>query len=369
MSQLISILLLSLLQLLVGTDTLSIYNPHLAEADSVDLLFAGDAMQHAPQNKAALQRNGTYDYTACFALLEPYIKAADYAVVNLETPLGGRPYTGYPCFSAPDEYAWQLKKSGFDLLLTANNHCLDRRDAGLRRTIKTLDAMKIAHIGTYTDAADRRSRLPFIVDIKGMKVAFLDYTYGTNGITVQGDVVVDYIELHKMQADIEAARAAGAQAVCVNMHWGIEYKLAPSSEQRSLAQWLVDHGVELVIGGHPHVLEPFKMVHSSVTGKDALVVYSMGNFISAQKPLDTRLGAMVRVTLKTGTDGKISIARAGYKLFYCQHPGWKGDNYRLIPDDRREMVRKSDRAAYDAAMARARNLVMAHNVQVLPFKQ
>ena len=182
-------------------------------------------------------------------------------------------------------------------------------------------------------------------------------------------MVVDYIELHKMQADIEAARAAGAQAVCVNMHWGIEYKLAPSSEQRSLAQWLVDHGVELVIGGHPHVLEPFKIVHSSVTGKDALVVYSMGNFISAQKPLDTRVGAIVRVTLKTGTDGKISIARAGYKLFYCQHPGWKGDNYRLIPDDRREMVRKSDRATYDAAMARARNLVMAHNVQVLPFKQ
>ena len=297
--------------------------------------------------------------------MEPYIQSADYAVVNLECPLGGRPYTGYPCFSAPDEYAWQLKKSGFDLLLTANNHCLDRRDAGLRRTIKMLDSMKIPHVGTYVDAAARSSQLPLIADIKGFKVAFLDYTYGTNGIKIQGNVVVDYIDKPKMEADIKAARAAGAQVVCVNMHWGIEYKLSPNSDQTSLAQWLVDHGADLVIGGHPHVLEPFKMVHSTATGRDALVVYSMGNFISGQKPVDTRVGAMVRVTLKREAGGKaVAVSHPRYKLFYCQHPAGRGTNFTLIPEDQPGKVRSSDRANFERAINRAHTLVMANNHDV-----
>ena len=193
----------------------------LGNSGDVDFVFFGDAMQHAPQFEAA-RRGSTYDYSECFQYIEPDIKGADYAVVNLEVSLGGAPYTGYPCFSAPDEWAAQLQRSGFDLLLTANNHCLDRRDKGVVRTIEVLDRLGIPHIGTYVNSAARAKLLPYIETIKGLKVAFLDYTYGTNGIPIQKDVVVDYIDKKVIAADIAAARRAGGPGLWVEMHWGIE---------------------------------------------------------------------------------------------------------------------------------------------------
>ncbi len=347
MNQLLSILLLSLLQLLNTSDT-------------IDFAFVGDAMQHATQSKAALQANGTHDYSSCFTLLQPDIEGVDCAVVNLEAPLGGSPYTGYPCFSAPDEFAWQLKKSGFDLFLTANNHCLDRRDKGLVRTIATLDDMKIPHVGTYVNAEARAKKCPLITDIKGVKVAFLNYTYGTNGIKIQNDVVVDYIDLKKIDADIDHARQLGAQVLCVCIHWGDEYKLLPNSGQRAIAQHLVDQGVDLIIGSHPHVVEPFKMVHSAMHHKDVLVVYSLGNFISGQKTADTRGGAMVKVSIKM-VDGKPVVFNPRYKLFFCQHPAGRGDNFRLIPESMPEKVRHDSRSLFNNFMSRAHSQALIYN--------
>jgi len=176
--KLLSILLLSVVSLLQSNNT-------------VNLTFVGDAMQHAPQITAAQQPDGTYDYSPCFEQLKGDITWADLAVVNLECPLGGKPYTGYPCFSAPDSYAQTLRDVGFDLFLTANNHCLDRRDKGLIRTCQALDSMGIAHIGTYRNQQERDRLIPYIVNVKGVKIAFLDYTYGTNGIPIQGNVIVD----------------------------------------------------------------------------------------------------------------------------------------------------------------------------------
>lgn len=153
-----------------------------------------------------------------------------------------KPYKGYPCFSAPEEYAVALKDAGFDLFLHANNHCLDRRDAGLRRTLDQLDMLGVPHIGTYRNAAERAKNYPFVADVKGIKIAFLNYTYGTNGITVQGDVVVDYIDRAKIHTDIQAARRKGADLVVACIHWGVEYQLVQNKEQELLADWLVDEG-------------------------------------------------------------------------------------------------------------------------------
>jgi poly-gamma-glutamate synthesis protein (capsule biosynthesis protein) len=150
--KLLSILMLSLVSLLQSNHT-------------VELAFVGDAMQHAPQITAAQQADGTYDYSPCFQYLTEDISGADLAVVNLECPLGGKPYTGYPCFSAPDSYAQQLRQVGFDLFLTANNHCLDRRDKGLVRTCHILDSLGIPHIGTYPNQQDREKRIPYIVNV------------------------------------------------------------------------------------------------------------------------------------------------------------------------------------------------------------
>ncbi len=347
---LLSILLLSVVSLLQSNHT-------------VNLTFVGDAMQHAPQLTAALQSDGTYDYSPCFQHLEDDIQWADLAVVNLECPLGGKPYTGYPCFSAPDSYAQTLRDVGFDLFLTANNHCLDRRDKGLVRTCQTLDSLGIPHIGTYLNQQERDKVIPYIVNVKGMKIAFLDYTYGTNGIPIQGNVIVDFIDQQQIAADISLARKRGAHAICVNLHWGIEYQLKPVASQRKLADWLVSQGVDLIIGGHPHVVEPMEVRYSQEYNKNVLLVYSMGNFISNQSDIDTRGGAMVKVSLRMEGDHAV-IDNPRYKLFFVQKPVTRGHNYILIPEARPDLLRPDSRSEFARFMQRTHNLVTTHNIDV-----
>ncbi|MDE6369908.1 MAG: CapA family protein, partial [Duncaniella sp.] len=147
----------------------------VCSTDSAELVFAGDAMQHQRQIDAARQSDGSLDYGAYFTSLTPYISSADYAVVNLEAPLGGAPYSGYPMFCAHDNYVTALTDAGFDLILSANNHILDRRDRGLVRTIDTFERLGVPWLGIYRDADHRRSVLPFIRDINGFRIAFLNY--------------------------------------------------------------------------------------------------------------------------------------------------------------------------------------------------
>lgn len=282
----------------------------LVPQQEATLVFVGDAMQHQSQLDAAHSSGNTYDYSNCFSDIAQWVTDADYAIVNLETTLNGKNYTGYPCFCTPDSYAVALKDAGFDLFLGANNHTLDRSDNGLRRTISVLDSIQVDHIGTYANAQQRTERLPFIKEVNGFKIAFLNYTYGTNGIKIKGNVVVDYIDRATIKKDIAAARNAGAEIVCVMPHWGVEYQLTEHSTQRSLAEFLLAEGVDLVIGGHPHVIQP---MHFS---DHKLVVYSMGNFISAMRTRDTRGGAAVKVLLKRDEQGKAYVDSAGYRLFF-----------------------------------------------------
>lgn len=294
-----------------------------------DLVFVGDAMQHKAQIDAARRSGGAYDYSECFVSLHDYIGNADYAVVNLETPLGGRPYTGYPCFSSPESYVDALRKAGFDLFLTANNHTLDKRDKGLIRTIDSLDIRGIDHIGTYRNLAERDSVMPFIRDINGFKIGFINCTYGTNGIRLTSDAVVDYIDRGRIKADIDSARAHGAELIAVCIHWGDEYRLLPNDSQRRLADFLVDNGVELVIGSHPHVIQPIELRTDSA-GNKALVVYSLGNFISNMKTRDTRGGIAVKVKLKRDGEGKARVAQASYRLLFTVPPS-DGRNFMVLP--------------------------------------
>ena len=347
---LLSILMLSVVSLLQSNHT-------------VNLTFVGDAMQHAPQITAAQQPDGTYDYSTCFENIKEDIAWADLAIVNLECPLGGKPYTGYPCFSAPDSYAKQLKDVGFDLFLTANNHCLDRRDKGLVRTCQTLDSLGIPHIGTYRNQQERDRRVPYIVNVKGMRIAFLDYTYGTNGIPIQGNVIVDFIDQQLIADDIALARDRRADVICVNLHWGIEYQLKPVAAQRTLADWLVTQGVDLIIGGHPHVVEPMEVRHSAEFDKNVLLVYSMGNFISNQSDIDTRGGAMVKVSLRK-ENGHAVIVEPRYKLFFVQKPVARGENYVLIPEARPDLLRPDSKGEFTRFMQRTHNLVMSNNKDV-----
>lgn len=335
----------------------------LNASQEVELLFAGDAMQHIAQIENAKRAGGTYDYSSCFKYLEPDIAAADWAVVNLELPLGGKPYSGYPCFSAPDEFALQLKKSGFDLFLTANNHCLDRGDAGLKRTIETLDRYGIGHTGTYRNVADRDTLMPYVADVEGIKIAFLNYTYGTNGITVQGDGVVNYIDRAKILEDMDEGRRKGAELLCVCLHWGDEYNMLPNKAQKDLANFLIDNGADMIIGGHPHVVQPMEIRHSRKYDKDVLVVYSLGNFISNMKTRDTRGGAMVKVRL--GRDDKgARLKGASYMLFYTQSPTRGGEGYILVPEGRADLPDATHKAGFNAFMRSAKAVLEKYNAEV-----
>ena len=318
--QFLSILLLSLSSLLLAP-----------ARDSVDIVFAGDAMQHERQLNAARRAGGVYSYDSCYTALQPYIESADYAVVNLETPLGGAPYSGYPMFCAPDSYLSALKSAGFDLILTANNHVLDPRDKGLRRPGATISREGLPWVGSYDDKEQRDSILPLIKDIGGIKVAFLNYTYGTNGIAIQGNVAVDYINRPLMAKDIEAARNRGAEIVAVCVHWGDEYQLLPNQSQRALADYLTDLGADLIIGGHPHVIQPMEIRHSDKHDKDVFLCYSLGNFISAMRTTDTRGGALARVTLTRDDTGKAIVARATYRMVFVLPPDARHRDFRIIP--------------------------------------
>lgn len=250
----------------------------LSAQDRITLLFAGDLMQHQAQIDAARQGGG-YDYTDCFKHVKQEISKVDLAIGNLEVTLGGKPYSGYPAFSAPDEYLYAIKDAGFDVLLTANNHCLDRRKKGLERTILMLDSLEIPHAGTYINKEEREKGYPLLVERKGFRVALLNYTYGTNGIETTSPNVVNYIDKEQIKRDILDARRKFPDVIIACMHWGIEYRSLPERSERELADWLIAQGVDHVIGSHPHVLQPMEIKKDARTPARHVVVYSLGNFI------------------------------------------------------------------------------------------
>lgn len=303
--------------------------------DTATLIFFGDAMQHGMQLDRARELGtpeNPYNFDSCFELITPALKDADYSIVNLELPLGGDgSYSGYPQFSAPDSYAIALKNAGFDLFLTSNNHCLDRRDVGLRRTLHVLDSLKVDHIGTYNNAEERAKLVPFVKEINGMKVGFLNYTYGTNGISANSGAEVAYINRDKIKQEIEATRKAGAEIIVAMPHWGIEYVLTENEEQRSLADFMIKEGVDIIIGGHPHVVQPMKVVTDEKTGHRALVVYSLGNFISNMTTDNTRGGALVRVVIERDKNGNVKFKNAEYDTFITEVPSGPGTNFRVVP--------------------------------------
>ena len=236
-----------------------LYSVTLSSQERITLLFVGDLMQHQAQIDAAHVSEGKYDYSSCFSLIKEQISQADLAIGNLEVTLGGRPYRGYPMFSAPDEYLQAIKDAGFDILLTANNHCLDRGKKGMERTIQLLDSSGIRYAGTYKNLSERRQRYPLFINRNGFRIALLNYTYGTNGIKATSPNIVNYIDKNTILQDIQSAKARQPDAIIACMHWGEEYQSLPNREQRELANWLLQQGVTHIIGSHPHVIQPMEL--------------------------------------------------------------------------------------------------------------
>ena len=332
-----------------------------------DLVFVGDAMQHQAQLDAA-RKGKDYDYTGYFDDIKPFVSVADYAVVNLETPVSTPPYSGYPCFNTPPAFLDALADAGFDLFLTANNHTLDRGARGLRKTIEELDVRRLAHTGTFANDSARAESVPMIVNVNDFKIGFLNYTYGTNGISPRDGVVVDYIDRPAIRRDVENSRKAGAELICVCVHWGDEYKLLPNASQRYLADFLEAIGVDMIIGGHPHVIQPMELrPNKYYPDKNILLVYSLGNFVSNMKTADTRGGALAHVKLFRGDDKKPMVQSAVYRLLFTI-PGTPGSsNYRVMEAD---SVKDSAWRARAAEFSRrARQIFDKHNIAVPELKR
>jgi poly-gamma-glutamate synthesis protein (capsule biosynthesis protein) len=291
-----------------------------APGEKLSLLFIGDIMGHDEQIWSAENREThTFDYDPVFTYIKPVISEADIAIANFEVTLGGPPYKGYPQFSSPPALAAACKNAGIDYMVTANNHAADRGIKGITGTINRLDSMGIPHTGTFLNSSCRDSLYPLMINKNGISIALLNYTYGTNGITVPDPVIVNMLDKNIITGDIKKAIADNPDIIILFLHWGTEYDTIPSSVQTGLAEYFFSLGVDLVIGSHPHVLQ--KMVWSkNVSGKkDGIVVYSMGNFVSNQRKPKTDGGAMVRIEfIRNGNDLKISDA--GYYLTWVYTP-------------------------------------------------
>ena len=295
------------------------------------LLFVGDIMQHDPQLEAAeIIPNVAYDYESSFKYVKPIIEKADLAVGNLELTLPGQPpYRGYPQFRAHDDFAAGLKAIGFDVMMTANNHAHDAGKRGLINTIKTLKNNGFYQTGSFKNQKERSLFYPLMVYKNNFRLAFLNYTYGINGVkAVLPPTIVNRIDTTIIKKDLALTQLINPDFVIVFMHWGTEYHLQESKQQQELATWLFKNGADIVVGAHPHVVQPIKWLDIPSDREQHLAVYSMGNFISSQTTLNTNGGIIVEVELvKNKRTNKTTIANHHYIPIWRYTQKVKKDNY------------------------------------------
>lgn len=282
----------------------------------------GDVMCHNTQYWDAYNKQtDSYDFSYVFDDIKYYTEAADITIGSLETSFAGkeRGYSNYPTFNSPDELAYAVKDIGVDVLSTAGNHCLDMGFSGLSRTIDVLDEAGISHLGTYKTQEDRDTIL--FKDIKGVKIAFINYTYGTNGIPIPSGkpFSVNLIDKDLIKKDIESAKSQDADLIVACMHWGTEYRTTANPEQEELADFLFNNGVDIILGNHPHVLE--QMEKRTITledgsTKEGFVIYACGNFICDQNAENTRNSIILNLTITKHKDKKITIDTVNYIPIY-----------------------------------------------------
>jgi poly-gamma-glutamate capsule biosynthesis protein CapA/YwtB (metallophosphatase superfamily) len=293
-------------------------HPEVMRADSlvqIRLTAVGDLMCHSSQYQYAKKADGSYNFSPVYAGVKNYLETADFTIGNLETVLAAdtKDFSGYPAFNTPNQYADALKEAGFDLLFTANNHSYDRQDKGVLRTIDELQKRNLIHIGTFKDSTDRDSVR--ILSIKGIKIAFLGYTQFSNiPVAAAKKYLVNHIDTALIRKNINKARQQGAALVLVNFHWGNEYK-QPSDNQREIAKFAQQAGADVIIGEHPHVLQPvewFKNQGQS-TLDSGIVAYSLGNFFSSQQWRYSDAGVMFSIGItKNLTTNKLAITSLSY---------------------------------------------------------
>ena len=315
------------------------------------ILGVGDVMCHTPQITDARLSEGGFDFSPSFKYIAPYLEDADLAAANLETTLAGGDnggYSGYPLFNSPDQLAYDLEDAGFDLLATANNHSLDQGEKGVDRTREVVEDAGLKAFGTARSEEERKE--PLIMEANDLEVAFLAYTDSTNGIPLPGgrDYMVNLLEVNteegmeearkEVEEDVNRARREGADLVAVYMHWGQEYQFEPHPSQEEQAKMVTAAGADVIFGSHPHVIQPMEYLsaeNEEGEKNEALVIYSMGNFVSNQHYIpgsipteEVKYGLVPQVHLKKqGPDEEAEVASAEYLLTWVN----RDHRYQVIP--------------------------------------
>lgn len=318
------------------------------EPPTIEIVMVGDMLMHDRIIASGKQEDGSYNFDHLFANVKDTIEAADLAIVNQETILGGPDYgyTGYPSFNSPYELGDSLVNAGFDVVLHATNHTLDK---GKKAVVNCMNYWEenhpeIAYLGIH-QSEEAQDEI-YVYEQDGMKIAILNYTYGMNGIPIPSDMpyIVDMLKEKKIRADIKKAEEI-ADFTIVCPHWGTEYRLSPDSDQEYWVNVFLDEGADLVLGAHPHVIEPVEWVEND-EGHKMLVYYSLGNFVNGTASTgsgvsDRMVGGIADVTLGRNEEGEVEIVEYGAVPIVCHIA--KGTDYTVyyMDDYTQEMANKN----------------------------
>jgi poly-gamma-glutamate synthesis protein (capsule biosynthesis protein) len=279
---------------------------------------------------------GTYNFNPVFAAIAPYLKASDYCAANLETRLAGPQfgYSGYPKFNTPDSLAVDMRETGVDLMATANNHSLDMGWPGIVNTLDCLDAAGLAHIGTYRTPAEKAN--PLIVDVRGVKLAWLNYTAVDNGLSLPPDksFALNFWDPRAAAEEIRKARQQGAELVIVIVHMGTEYQRTPNADQQLIVQQLAAAGADVVVNSHPHTVQPIEIVsarQADGTLHRCVVAYSLGNFIADQPWRYSDCGVILYLDIVKDSTG-VRVDKVSYLPVWVQKREAGGVwSFRVLP--------------------------------------
>lgn len=332
------------------------------------LTVTGDLMVHSWQyNEAYNSETGVYDFSHNFSEIKKYFAESDLVIGNLETVFAGedRGISDYPNFNTPDAFGNALKDAGFNLLTTANNHCMDKGTDGLNRTIEVLDGLGIDHFGTYLSQEQRDNIL--VKEVNGIKIAFLSYTYGTNGMPVSEDYSVNLIDGGNMESDISRAKDM-ADLVVVMPHMGTEYEETVRDEYKALADKMFAAGADIILASHPHVLQPMEyrtITNSDGTTRDGFIIYSLGNCISSQTTPPRNAGVILNLEIQQLNDQKPEIKQVSVIPIWTQFRNVKEQDHFIVRSVY-DMLSLSDEAL--KATVRAKDIKRLKEIQVQSTK-